>query len=94
MRPGITTWEELEQCDGNVLLIVNSAPEDRDAVALVLERLEPVARHHALHVVADPAWTPWLRDRGIADGRIHPVTDERGKPLELNYFLQNPECVL
>ena len=94
LNPGVTTWDELRPPDGNVLLIVNSVPGDREPVALALSELERYAGPAALHVVADPSWGPWFGARGLSGARVRLTDDDNEQSVDLNHFLESPAATL
>jgi hypothetical protein len=94
MTPGVSTWEQLEPVDGNLLVVVNSKDDDRDgadALLTVLERRQPSA---IVHAIAASVWRPWLERRGLAADRLLIAEDEDGRDVELNHFLESPAAIL
>ena len=94
MTPGVFTWSEFPPVSGNVLVVINSADHDTATVEALLAAMERHQPSAILHVIATPAWKPWLDTRGIAAERVLIATDEDGRPVELNHFLESPAALL
>lgn len=93
MTTGVTTWDELGRLDGDVLAIVTSPAGDRGAVDALFDELARRVPVSAIHVIAEPAWRARLSDRGISDDRMLLTTDDQGREIELNHFLETPAVV-
>lgn len=93
MTPGVSTWEDLGPIPGNVLLAINSAPDNPEPVAMVLASLARLTGPSALHVIAVPRWLDWLDRHGVSRDRILASADAAGLELELNHFLESPSTV-
>lgn len=84
---GVTTWADLRDTVGPVLLIVNSLPDNRTEVEAVLRSLTQMTSLENLRVVAPIALTRLVRAHGVR--RSHILTPRWGRDeLELNYFLE------
>ena len=92
--PAVLTWAELEPFDGNVLVVINSPDDDTDTVEALLMTLERQLPLAVLHVIATPVWQAWLDRRGVAPDCVLIATDEEGRDIELNHFLESPAAFL
>jgi hypothetical protein len=93
MSIGVTTWLDVAEIDGNVLLIVNSAPGDESEAGRVFDALDGCVQPSRLYVIATPEWFGWLRKRGWSGDRVLLALDAVGDALELNYFLESAEAI-
>jgi hypothetical protein len=94
MKPGLFTWNELEPIHGKVLVVVNSVAGDTAPVEALLATIDSHLPAAILHVIATTAWQGWLDRRGIAADRVLIATDDEGRDVELNHFLESPAAVL
>jgi len=90
---GLTTWLDVAAIDGNVLLIVNSAPGDESEAGRVFDALDGCVQPSRLYVIATPEWLGWLGRRGWSGDRVLLALDAVGDALELNYFLESAEAL-
>jgi hypothetical protein len=91
---GVFTWNQLPPVAGNVLVVVNSADDEAENVEELLAAFESHLPSAVVHVIATRTWTGWLDARGIPAGRVLIATDEEGRDVELNHFLESPAAVL
>jgi hypothetical protein len=89
LTTGVATWGHVAGLDGNILLIVNSPAGDEREVSMALDAAQRCAAPRRLHVIAAPAWQPWLGDRCGSSDRVLYSADAAGDELELNYFLES-----
>jgi hypothetical protein len=94
MKTGLFTWSELEPIDGNVLLVINSAPDEAEAVEALFATLAGRVSPAVLHVIAPPDWQAWLDRRGFSSGHVLLALDDEGREVELTHFLESPAAVL
>ena len=92
MTPKCTTWDKLGRFAGRGLLIVNSPPEDRESLVLVLEALTKVLDPAQISAIASPSNHQLLRESGVVPGEILSTRFE-GQDLELNYLLERPDLI-
>lgn len=90
---GVTTWPALARLEGDVLGIINSPAGDELAVWNMFDAIDRCVSPGRLHVIATPAWQPWLRERGCSEPRVLFSADAAGRELELNGFLESPEAL-
>jgi hypothetical protein len=93
MTPGLFRWDELEPIAGNILVAINAADADVEAVEGLLASLELYQPSAVVHVVAARRWESRLAGRGVATDRVLLATDEEGRDVELNHFLESPAAV-
>jgi len=88
VTPGFTLWDRLDRCDGNALLVVNSLSDREAEVARAFAEMDSLAGG-TLHVVSPIHWREWISAHStIGNDRLLFATDEQGRELELNYFLE------
>src|SRR5439155_15500948 len=89
----LTTWDDLRRIDGRVLVVLNNRDVNDDTAGALWDALTQHADASALYVAADRAWLGWIRERNIPDAAVRVAADRFGAPLEINYFLEQPETV-
>lgn len=77
---------------GRTLVAVNSPPDRPEELAAVLERLDRAAASD-VHVIAPLPWRAWLDARGWPADRVLFAADSAGRPIELNFFLEQLDAL-
>lgn len=93
MTSGITTWEELGRLGGRTLVVLNNRDVGDPAAGALWDALRQHADPGSLSVVADRAWSAWIDERGLQTEAVRFSVDRFGAPLEINYFLEQPDTV-
>ena len=84
MTRGISSWEAIS---GRSLVIVNSPPEQGDAVAGVLGALQSRTAN-GLSIIAPQSWRPQLLELGFDGDEVLYAASDDGQDYELNFFLE------
>jgi hypothetical protein len=92
VTPGLTTWDEVRPA-GNVLLVCNARDVNETAAGALLSELLQRTAHTTLHIVADRQWSPWIEKQGFSGESVRLALDRFGEPLDVNYFLEQPDTV-
>jgi hypothetical protein len=90
---GITIWDELGRLSGRTLVVLNNRDVGDPAAGALWDALTQHVDSGSLSVVADRAWSAWIDERGLAETSVRLCVDRFGAPLEINYFLEQPETV-
>jgi len=89
----ITTWDDFESVHGALLVVLNSQTVGDPIAGVVWEELNRRTSLENIRVVADRAWSAWIEERRVPLPLVKFAEDRAGAPLEINYFLEQPDTL-